>query len=296
MVRIILDTRRIKAPIRADRAWAFFCGPRRSLRGAREYWAFSNWLWDEFGEKAGSLNEDSRGIVRVAIPHLRPDALDLVVRLASFWANDVRLQKGERASENLWTPPTLNLLDDQARKGAARALFGSFSEDGSKELNLMPLLGPGRAFFSLQLIEKGDSSARMHSHSAVDEYYLILDGRGTLRFNGRAIEVGKGDLIAKPTGPDAATHLNADRGEALRVLDMEIWHVPFKGTGRTSKDLMLWPDHQEVGMRGPGWGAILSRRSLLPSSDAEKHWSESYVRAPDGMRKPVPRRRRAGRT
>lgn len=295
MGQLLLSNVPSKGSIRADRAWGFFCGPRRGLKGAREYWSFANWLWDQLGENAGSLNADSSRKVRVTVPRLSQDALDLVIRLCSFWANDVRVETRGRIGGNMWTAPTLNLLNDGARKGAARALFGPFSEDGSMELNLMPLLGPGRAFFSLQVISRGDSSARMHSHSAVDEYYLILDGKGTLRFNGRAIEVGKGDIIAKPTGPDAASHLNADRGESLRILDMEIWHAPFKGTSKTSKDLMLWPDHQEIGTRGPGWGAILSSAALQPSGDAEKHWSESYLRQPDGRRKPVPRPTRSSR-
>lgn len=148
----------------------------------------------------------------------------------------------------------------------------------------MPLLGPGRAFFSLQWIQKEDSTARMHCHSAVNEYYLVLQGKGTLRLNGKALKVGPGDLIAKPTGPDAATHLNAARGESLRILDMEIWHEPFKGSHRTSKHVVNWPDYDEEMMRGPGWAAVVPTRVLLPTKDVQAHWSESYRRTKGGKR------------
>jgi len=53
----------------------------------------------------------------------------------------------------------------------------------------MPLLGPGRTAFRIEVIENGESSARLHSHSDVDEYYLILEGSGTLRFNDKDVTV-----------------------------------------------------------------------------------------------------------
>lgn len=297
-MRVIISARPQKGAIRADRAWSFFCGATKRLGADRGYWSFANWLWDELGEAVGSLNADAGRQLRVTLPRLSEEALDFVLRLLSFWAEDVRLQRGRSSSENLWRKPVINLFDDRGRRGAERALVRDFSDAGSKELNLMPLLGPGRAFFSLQLIEKGDSTTRVHSHSAVDEYYLTLAGRGTLRFNGKSVPVGPGDLIAKPTGPDAATHLNADRGDSLRLLDMEVWHEPFKGSGWTSKDLLLWPDHDEILMRGPGWNAVLSREALLPTRDTEEHWSEAYRRTRDGARAPPnpPRGRRKRRS
>ena len=178
----------------------------------------------------------------------------------------------------------INVLNDRGRAGAERSFAGKLHKDGSTELNLMPLLGPGRAYFSVQVIEKGDRTARMHSHSALDEYYLILEGKGTLRYNGRAIEFEKGDLIGKPTGPDAATHLIADRGEKLRILDMEVWNERFTGTSTTAKDVMFWPDHDELQMRGPGWAAVVPKDSLLSTKDLEQHFNDDYRRTKDGLR------------
>src|SRR5438128_5530631 len=86
----------------------------------------------------------------------------------------------------------------------------------------MQLLGPGRAFLRVRLVEKDESAARFHSHSHVDEYYLILSGKGTLRYNGSETEVKAGDLVGKPAGPEIAMQLIADRGERLRLLDMEV--------------------------------------------------------------------------
>src|SRR5438477_11220513 len=115
--------------------------------------------------------------------------------------------------------PVINALDDDIVEGAERALT-SRKETGSTDRFLMPLLGPGRAFFRVRLVEKDESAARFHSHSHVDEYYMILSGKGTLRYNGSATEVKVGDLVGKPSGPEVATQLIADRGRRLRILDM----------------------------------------------------------------------------
>jgi uncharacterized cupin superfamily protein len=142
----------------------------------------------------------------------------------------------------------------------------------------MPLLGPGRAFFRVEVIPNGESAARYHSHSEVDEYYLILEGSGTLRYNGKDVLVKRGDLIGKPTGPDATSQLIADRGEAIRLLDMEVWHAqPYN-----SKDLVLNPDFNEMFMRGPGWGALFPFEALLAPEDFRKHYDEGYKRTKDG--------------
>ncbi|MFZ0892581.1 MAG: cupin domain-containing protein [Thermoplasmata archaeon] len=284
-MRVILDHTARKGAIRGDRAWAFFCGTKLSPEGDEGFWGFANWLWNALAKKTGNLNRDSRGPVIVSIPELEPAAMDFVARLVSFWSTDVRERRGRTLSGNRWRAPVVNVLNDQAREGAEKTLVRETDADGSTELNLMPLLGPGRAFFSVQVIEKGGVTARMHSHSAVDEYYLILEGKGTLRYNGRAVPVKRGDIIGKPTGPDAATHLLANRGERLRILDMEIWHERFTGTPTTAKDIIYWPDTAEVYMRGPGWGALIPRDAMVSTTDLETHWSEAYRRTKDGKRR-----------
>jgi uncharacterized cupin superfamily protein len=262
-MKIILDEEVRDGSLRADRAWELFFESKVSLERGAGLHMFANWLWDVLGEKAGNLNRDSKGEVTVTIPSsLDPAALDYILRLVSFWADDVRVNKRDgKMSENLWRRPVINLLDD-AREGAERVLMGEMDEAGSTELNMMPLLGPGRAFFSVQVIAKGEMTANLHSHSAVDEYYLILEGKGTLRFNGKETEVKQGDIIGKPTGPDATSHLLANRGERLRILDMELWPQRFSTTSTTSKDLVFYPDLKQIMMRGPGWSATIPQEAL----------------------------------
>ncbi len=219
----------------------------------------------------------------VTIPSsLEQNSIDFLLRLVSFWSDDIRIKKrgeGEKTSDNnLWKKPIVNVFDDEALDGSERAQKHELDNMGSMERNLMPMLGPGRAFYSVQIIEKGASTARLHSHSALDEYYLILEGQGTLRFNGVAIEVKRGDLIGKPSGPDASTHLIADKGEKLRILDMEIWHE----RAHFPKDLISDPDFNEIILRGQGWDAVIPTEALMSSEDAGEHYLEGYKRTKDG--------------
>jgi uncharacterized cupin superfamily protein len=261
-MKIILDQNVKEGALRADRAWELFFESKSSLVNGLGVPEFADWLWDQLGKRAGNLNRNSNQELTVTIPTLEPDGLDFLTRLVSFWADEVYVKKGKTTSKNLWRKPIVNLFDDK-RESAEHTLTHPMDDSGSIELNLMPLAGPGRSFFSVQVIEKGQSTARLHSHSAVDEYYLILEGNGTLRYNGKKIEVKRGDFISKPTGPDATSHLIADRGEKLRILDMEVWPQ----SPMTTKDVVVYRDVNEILMRGPGWDGRIPRESLMSSEE-----------------------------
>ncbi len=233
---------------------------------------FANWFWDEMGQRAGRLMKNSKGEATVTIPPLAPEALDFVVRLASFWADEVYVRRSGSLSGNMWRGPVVNVFDDDTLEGAERALT-SRKETGSIDRFLMPLLGPGHAF------EKDESAARFHSHSHVDEYYLVLTGKGTLRYNGSETEVKAGDLIGKPAGPEVATQLIADRGERPRILDMEIWH----DRAQVSKDIIVNPDFKELLLSGSGWAAIVPEESLITPEDFFRHYDQGYKRTRDGV-------------
>jgi uncharacterized cupin superfamily protein len=277
-VKLTLEEGHHEGAIRVDLAWQLFFESKPSIPEGhgRNLLPFTNWLWDELSKKAGNLNKNSPRELSLTIPPLNQQALDYLVRIASFWADDIRLKKGSTVSENLWKRPIVNVLNDEMVDGAERSL--SYKDESGLERYFMPLLGPGRAFFRVEIISSGESAARFHSHSEVDEYYLILEGTGTLRYNDRETLVTKGDLIGKPTGPDATSQIIADKGEPLRILDMEVWH----GRPYVSKDLVLNPDFNEIIMRGPGWGALFPADALMTSEDFRKYYDEGYKRTRDG--------------
>ena len=264
--------------MRIERAWELFFGAKANLVAGPGMPRFAEWLWDELGSVAGAFNKSSKKELTLTIPPLKQGPLAFLLRLVSFWADEVYVKRDGKLSKNLWKKPVVNVFDDGPVDGAERAQSHDLDDEGSKERNLMPTLGPGRAFYSLQVIEKGASTARLHSHSALDEYYLVLEGKGTLRFNGKEIDVKRGDLIGKPAGPDASTHIIADRGEKLRILDMEIWHE----RAHFPKDFVADPDFDEVALRGQGWDAVIPTGALISSEDSGKHYHEGYRRMKDG--------------
>ena len=222
------------------------------------------------------MNRNSRAELSLTMPALEERALDFLLRIVSFWSDDVRTRKNGVLSENQWRKPVVNVLDDTKLDRAEKSM--TLTDELSYERYFMPLLGPGRAFFKVEVIQPGESAARFHSHSELDEYYLILEGTGTLRHNDKDVTIKKGDLIGKPTGPDIASQLVADKGETLRILDMEVWH----GRPYISKDVIVNPDFNEIIMRGQGWGAIIPAEALMTSEDFRKHYDEGYRRNRDG--------------
>lgn len=277
-LKLTLEEGPREGSIRVDLAWQLFFDSKPSIPEGhgRNLLPFTNWLWDELGRKAGNLNKNAQKELFLTVPALSPQSLDFLLRIASFWADDIRTNYGGEVSENLWTRPVVNVFDDQNLSGAEKSL--SYRDEEGFERYFMPLLGPGRAFFRVEVVNEGESAARFHSHTAIDEYYLILEGSGTLRFNDKEEEVKKGDLIGKPAGPDATSQLVADMGVPLRILDMEVWHE----RAYFSKDFVLTPDFNEIFMKGQGWGALVPIESLIGPEDFRKHYSEGYKRAKDG--------------
>jgi uncharacterized cupin superfamily protein len=277
-MKLILEEAAREGSIRVDLAWELFFGSKSSLPEGHGAWLlpFTSWLWDELGNKAGRLNKNAPKELTLTVPTLDQPALDFLLRIASFWADQVHVKKNGVVSGNLWRKPVVNVLDDENLDGSERSLVRKNVDRYQRFL--MPLLGPSRAFFRVRVVDNGESAARFHSHSHLDEFYLILEGSGTLRYNNNELQVKRGDLIGKPTGPDSATQLIADRGEPLRILDMEVWH----DRAQISKDVIVNPDFNEILISGLGWDGLFPTEALGSSEDFGKHYNEGYRRNKDG--------------
>jgi uncharacterized cupin superfamily protein len=274
-------TERMLPLIRANLAWDLFSqgnhGDLPEGHGRRAY-PFSNWLWDELGMVGGYMNMNAGDSVFIAIPELSPSGKDFIVRICSMWADEIFMHGKE---EDMWIPPLVNIFHEKDMDEAEKRL--TEKEDGGYERYFMPLIGPSRSYFRLEKISPDNSSARLHSHSAVDEYYLILRGKATLRLGARSIQVDPGTLIGKPTGPDLSSQLIADLGEEIEVLDMEIWPDRYYN----AKDLVLYPEHGELLMRGTGWRSITPWITASETHDFMENYDTSYIRNADGSWSPA---------
>ena len=80
--------------------------------------------------------------------------------------------------------------------------------------------GSERLSVNIDSVPPGALSTKYHSHSQQEEFFLVLEGEGTLRRNGESIPVSKGDFIAKPAGKNIAHTFYNSGSEALVLLDV----------------------------------------------------------------------------
>ncbi len=83
-------------------------------------------------------------------------------------------------------------------------------------------------------VPPGKKAWPYHSHHGNDEMFVILSGRGRLRFGGESFEVGPGEVVVCPSGgPETAHQLAALGEEPLRYLAISTMNEP---------DVMEYPD------------------------------------------------------
>lgn len=287
-VNIIVDPPKSTRPegaIRCDVAWKLFMpdfmGDLPPGAGSAVT-AFNNWLWSELGKRQGHLRE-SEETTWILTPPLTEPALDYILRICSIWSNTVYVIKSENGAvnleskgENQWKAPIYNLHDGQ--KDSPVFSRATISDKDGTTTFISPLLGSTKSFMRLYTIQPGNTYARMHSHTAREEMYMVLNGKGSVRYGKHKIDLREGDLVSKPLGPDVSSQLLADKGETLRILDIEIWPDPTRG----SKDLVHYPDHGELDLFGPGWDLMIPDENIQPFGDAMENYSSGYHRNKDG--------------
>lgn len=266
--------------LRVDVAWELFYHGKKSISEypyGKKHYPFVNWLWESLGQSCGPLKKTDEKNINIKIPELDEASFQFLIRVISPWVDEVYFKKDGKLSENLWKFPVTPLIDDENLDESEKSLLYT-GRRGQDQRFLMPLLGPTRVFATIEILSVDGVSARMHSHSSVDEYYLILKGSGTLRMNGKEKVVKEGDFIAKPSQPENTSQLIANQRTGLRILDIEVWpdQTDF------SKDLIHYPDHNEIWLRGIGWGSVFPSETSIPVDDLGKNYDLGYARNKDG--------------
>lgn len=273
--------------VRLDLAWPLFLPDCKvgTIPGqqARQLHRMARWFWEQMGMVAGRLRPQRAETVWLVCPPLTEAAREFVTRLASFWCDAVYWEYPVEDALNRWMVPAVEL-------GAlpSSPLWDAASESYPEgvERSLVPMLGVGRVYIKVQDVAVGAASARLHSHTAQDEYYLILKGNGTLRLGDQSCRVSAGTFIAKPSGPDLASHIIADQGESVTILDIEVYGDSGHQLGVT--DVMAYSDHQEVIVAGLGGEAMIPQAALRSTADTFEHYFEGYLREESGQPRPQP--------
>jgi uncharacterized cupin superfamily protein len=135
------------------------------------------------------------------------------------------------------------------------AFVGEFLAGKASTLYLGEAAGSEKIYVNIDRIQPGMKSAKYHSHSRQEEFFLILGGSGTLRINGEEYPVRKGDFVAKPAGRNIAHQFINTGDEVLEILDV--------GT-REEGDIAYYPDEDVYYLR--------DQKKVFRGSDAWKEW------------------------
>jgi uncharacterized cupin superfamily protein len=129
-------------------------------------------------------------------------------------------------------------------------------ESKMKTLYLGAAAGSEKLYVNIDYVKPGAKSVKYHSHSKQEEFFLILEGSGTLRMNDKETPVKKGDFVAKPAGKEIAHQFINSGPEVLQILDC----------GLNEKDeTMTYPDDDVI--------LLKKQRVAFKVSDALKEWS-----------------------
>ena len=80
--------------------------------------------------------------------------------------------------------------------------------------------GSQKLYVNIDQVPTNAFSTKYHSHSQQEEFFMILDGFGTLRLTGEEYAVTKGDFIAKPPAKDIAHQFYNSSKDTLVILDV----------------------------------------------------------------------------
>ena len=111
-----------------------------------------------------------------------------------------------------------------------------------------------KIYVNIDTLPPGTYSAKYHAHTKQEEFFLILEGSGILRFNGEKTPVKQGDFLSKKCG-EVHQFFNSGSGP-MRIFDI--------GTNE-QEDICLYPDDGVVLLRD-------GRKAFL-EADAIKGWT-----------------------
>lgn len=76
------------------------------------------------------------------------------------------------------------------------------------------VIGAKKLGYNLTVVPPGKKAVPYHNHRNNEEMFLILEGRGTLRFGGKEYPVRRHDVIACPPGGREVAHQIVNTGDA----------------------------------------------------------------------------------
>jgi uncharacterized cupin superfamily protein len=118
-----------------------------------------------------------------------------------------------------------------------------------------PLVGSKALGASVYVLNEGQSVCPYHYEHGNEEWLLVLEGRPTLRHPEGEDELGPGDIVCFPEGPEGAHKTTNHRAEPARIVIFSTQIEPA---------VAVYPDSSKVGVWPPG--------KLFRLEDAVGYW------------------------
>ena len=160
------------------------------------------------------------------------------------------------------TPPVVRLADLKLDLQQAGSVFEALTAPVSAPR------GAERLGCRLVVVPPGKRAWPFHNHHANDELFVVLSGRGKLRFGEALHAIEAGDVAVCPAGGRSTAHQIINDSDAeLRYLAVSTMLAP---------DVMEYPDSGKVGVfAGAAPGGDKARRTLamfVPAAAAVDYW------------------------
>jgi uncharacterized cupin superfamily protein len=110
------------------------------------------------------------------------------------------------------------------------------------QLKIAPLIGGTTMAGGYYVVPPGQANCPYHYESD-EEWLLVLEGRLTVRHPEGEDELGPGDLVCFPAGPDGAHKLTNNGDEDVRMLIVSTANLP---------SVAVYPDSDKIGIWTPG--------------------------------------------
>ena len=104
-----------------------------------------------------------------------------------------------------------------------------------------PALGASKMGASLYELPPGKASARTTTSTRTRSGFVVLEGRVTVRHEGGETELGTGDLVCFPPGPDGAHKVTCLGDETARVVMLSTKEKPAIAFYPDSGKVGIWP-------------------------------------------------------
>ena len=160
------------------------------------------------------------------------------------------------------TPPIVNLDDlplDAYGKG--RHFAAMLGRVGAT-------LGTRQIGCTLVVLEPGKKAWPYHLHYGQEELFVVLEGQGTLRYDGEEHPIRAGDVILTPPGPDTAHQIVNTSEQALRYLALSGTQLP---------EVCYYPDSGKYGAYFDGGKEY---RFIAKGESAVDYWHDEPVEQP----------------